>query len=169
MHASASSARQPNPKYPEDPTRSRFELGGTSDAILRVKELIQKLAVCDATALICGETGTGKEVAARAIHRSSRRAAAPMVCVNCSAIPDALTENELFGSEKGAFTGANHRQDGQIQQADGGTLLLDEIGDMPLLAQAKILRAVEEKKSSGSVGAGRRRSMSESLRQPIAI
>ena len=145
MRPSASNASQPSRKYLEDPTRGRFELGGNSDAILRVKELIQKLAACDATALICGETGTGKEVAARAIHRSSHRAAAPMICVNCSAIPDALAENELFGSEKGAFTGASHRQDGQIQQADGGTLLLDEIGDMPLLAQAKILRAVEGK------------------------
>ena len=123
----------------------RVELIGKSDAILRVQDLILKLAACDATVLISGETGTGKEVVARSIHHHSHRGAAAMVCVNCSAIPDALTESELFGSEKGAFTGATHRQDGQIQQADGSTLLLDEIGEMSLLAQAKVLRVVERK------------------------
>lgn len=121
------------------------EILGRSRAIVRIKETIQMLAGCDVTVLICGETGTGKEVAARAIHRGSRRRGGPMVCINCSAIPDSLAENELFGSEKGAFTGALHRQNGQIQQAHGGTLLLDEIGDMSLAVQAKILRVIERK------------------------
>lgn len=138
---------------PDEPP-GRFELIGESDAIRRVKNLIPRIAACDATVLICGETGTGKEVAARAIHRQSRRATGAMVCVNCSAIPEALTESELFGSEKGAFTGSLHRQDGQVHQADGGTLLLDEIGDMPLLAQAKILRVVDTKEVQ-RLGAGK--------------
>lgn len=135
-------------------TRARQELVGRSAAILQVKENIQRLANCDATVLICGETGTGKEVAARAIHANSRRAGGPMVCVNCSAIPDTLIESELFGSEKGAFTGATQRQDGQIHRANGGTLLLDEIGDMSPMAQAKILRVVEGKEVQ-RLGSGR--------------
>jgi DNA-binding NtrC family response regulator len=118
-------------------------LVGDSEAMQRVRALIERVAGWDSTVLICGETGTGKELVARAIHRYSHRAAGPMVCVNCSAIPDSLTESELFGSEKGAFTGAFARHDGQIKQADRGTLLLDEIGDMSLTAQAKLLRAVE--------------------------
>ena len=118
-------------------------LVGDSDAMQRVRTLIERVAPWDSTVLICGETGTGKELVARAIHRYSRRSAGPMVCVNCSAIPDSLAESELFGSEKGAFTGAIARHDGQIKQADRGTLLLDEIGEMPLASQAKLLRVVE--------------------------
>lgn len=144
-------ARDKKPAFLKAP---RHELVGHSDAILRIKESIHRLANCDATVLICGETGTGKEVAARAIHMGSGRFAGPFVCINCSAIPDALTENELFGAEKGAFTGAAQRQNGQIQNADGGTLLLDEIGDMSLLAQAKILRVVENKEVQ-RLGAGK--------------
>lgn len=128
--------------FPKPP---RYELVGRSDAILRIKDSIHRLANCDATVLVCGETGTGKEVAARAIHMGSARSAGPFVCINCSAIPDGLAESELFGAEKGAFTGAGQRQNGQIKNADSGTLLLDEIGDMSLLAQAKILRVVENK------------------------
>src|SRR4029077_4096955 len=95
-------------------------LVGNSEAMQRVRALIERLAPWDSTVLICGETGTGKELVARAIHRYSLRASGPMVSVNCSAIPDALTESELFGSEKGAFTGACARHDGQIKQADRG-------------------------------------------------
>lgn len=120
-------------------------LVGETPAMLRIKALIDRVAGCDATVLIGGETGTGKELVARAIHRRSRRARGPMVCVNCSAIPDSLTESELFGAERGAYTGAVQRQEGQIKLAQGGTLLLDEIGDMSLIAQAKILRVVESK------------------------
>jgi two-component system response regulator HydG/two-component system response regulator AtoC len=96
------------------------------------------------TVLITGETGTGKEVAARLIHRLSTRSGKPFICVNCPAIPDSLLESELFGYEKGAFTGAVSRHTGQLELADGGTLFLDEIGDMSPAAQAKILRAIEQ-------------------------
>jgi two-component system response regulator HydG/two-component system response regulator AtoC len=116
--------------------------------------LLERLAGCDATVLVCGETGTGKELAAQAIHRLSKRSAQPLVCINCSAIPDSLLENELFGSEKGAFTGATHRKNGQIHMANNGTLFLDEIGDMSLMSQAKMLRVLEMKEVQ-RLGAGR--------------
>ena len=119
------------------------ELLGDSASMLRVKELIQKVARTDTTILITGETGTGKELAARAIHRLSLRANDAMVCVNCTAIPDTLLESELFGCEKGAFTGAESRREGKLQSAHRGTIFLDEIGDMSAFAQAKVLRALE--------------------------
>ncbi len=119
------------------------ELLGESSQMLRVKELIHKVAQSDTTVLITGETGTGKELAARAIHRLSQRSNESMVCVNCTAIPDTLLESELFGFEKGAFTGANSRQEGKLQSAHRGTIFLDEIGDMSAFAQAKVLRALE--------------------------
>jgi DNA-binding NtrC family response regulator len=119
------------------------ELLGDSPSMQRVKELIHKVAHSDTTILITGETGTGKELAARAIHRLSARADEAMVCVNCTAIPDTLLESELFGFEKGAFTGADSRQDGKLQTANRGTIFLDEIGDMSPFGQAKILRALE--------------------------
>lgn len=120
-----------------------FELLGESSGMIRVKDLIYKVAQSDTTVLITGETGTGKELAARAIHRLSRRADKAMVCVNCTAIPDTLLESEFFGFEKGAFTGADARQEGKLQAANRGTIFLDEIGDMSAFAQAKILRALE--------------------------
>jgi two-component system response regulator HydG len=119
------------------------ELLGDSPSMLRVKELIHKVAQSDTTVLITGETGTGKELAARAIHRLSRRANEALVCVNCTAIPDTLFESELFGFERGAFTGADVRQQGKLQIANRGTIFLDEIGDMSAFGQAKILRALE--------------------------
>ena len=107
--------------------------------------LAEQIATSDASILICGESGTGKEVVARFIHRKSRRAAHPMISVNCAAIPDNLLESELFGHEKGAFTGAVARRVGKFEEANGGTLLLDEISEMDLRLQAKLLRAIQER------------------------
>jgi transcriptional regulator with GAF, ATPase, and Fis domain len=120
------------------------EIIGQSDAMLGVLNRITKVAPTDATVLISGETGTGKELIARSIHRHSRRSAAPFVALNCAAIPEGLIESELFGHEKGAFTGAHARKLGKFETASGGTLFMDEIGDMPLETQAKLLRALED-------------------------
>ena len=119
------------------------EFVGESDPMQRMRELISRVAPTDSTVLITGETGTGKELVARSIHRLSLRANEPIVCVNCAAIPDTLLESELFGFEKGAFTGATSRQSGKLKQANRGTVFLDEIGDMSAMAQSKILRVVE--------------------------
>jgi DNA-binding NtrC family response regulator len=102
-----------------------------------------QVASSDASVLITGENGTGKELVARNVHLSSARSTGPFVTVNCAAIPDELIESELFGHEKGSFTGAHERRTGHFEAADGGSLFLDEIGDMPLAAQAKVLRALE--------------------------
>ncbi|OFZ78689.1 MAG: hypothetical protein A2583_07010 [Bdellovibrionales bacterium RIFOXYD1_FULL_53_11] len=107
---------------------------------------LEKAAKTDATVLLCGETGSGKEVLARFVHAGSQRSKGPFVAVNCSAIPENLLESEFFGHEKGSFTGADRRMTGYFEQADGGTLLLDEIGEMDLKLQAKVLRALEERK-----------------------
>jgi DNA-binding NtrC family response regulator len=107
---------------------------------------MQRIAPTESTVLLLGESGTGKELFARAIHQLSPRAKQPFVAINCAAIPDSLVENELFGHEKGAFTGANQRKAGRFEMAHGGTLFLDEIGEVPLTVQAKLLRALEEKK-----------------------
>jgi two-component system nitrogen regulation response regulator NtrX len=119
---------------------------GHSPAIEQVRELIRQAAASDARILITGDNGTGKELAARAIHRLSARADKPFVEVNCAAIPDTLIETELFGHEKGAFTDAISTRKGRFEMADQGTLFLDEIGDMSLAAQAKVLRAIQEQK-----------------------
>ncbi|MCA3130091.1 MAG: sigma-54-dependent Fis family transcriptional regulator [Rhodocyclaceae bacterium] len=122
------------------------ELMVAEDAATRqVMALVQRVAGSDATVLITGESGTGKEVLARAVHRLSPRAAGPFVAINCAAIPDNLLESVLFGHEKGAFTGAQATMPGKFEQADGGTLLLDEISEMPLSLQAKLLRALQER------------------------
>jgi transcriptional regulator with PAS, ATPase and Fis domain len=120
-------------------------LVGTCRAFVRLKELIRRFAPVDMTVLITGETGTGKELVARAIHRLSRRRQGPFVSVNCAAIPEGLIESELFGHERGAFTGAMAKQPGKLRLAHGGTIFLDEIADMSLSAQAKILRALESR------------------------
>ncbi len=119
---------------------------GSSPAITRIKETIERVAPSEARVLITGEPGTGKELVAKWIHHLSPRKEAPMVEVNCAAIPSELIESELFGHEKGAFTGATKQRIGKFEQAHGGTLFLDEIGDMSLSAQAKVLRALQENK-----------------------
>jgi DNA-binding NtrC family response regulator len=117
---------------------------GRCAAMRRVSEWIQKVAPTDATVLIRGESGTGKELVARALHDRSARREAPLIAVNCAAIPDSLMEAELFGHEKGAFTGATRTRRGLVESADGGTLFLDEIGELPLPAQARLLRVLQE-------------------------
>jgi two-component system response regulator HydG len=127
--------------------KSSFEgLVGRSEAIRVVYDLVERVADSEATILITGESGTGKEVFANAIHRRSRRANGPFVAINCSAMPEALLESELFGHTRGAFTDAREARTGLFVQARGGTLLLDEVGDMPLSLQPKILRALQERK-----------------------
>ena len=121
---------------------------GDSEAIVHVRELIDKVARSEARVLITGENGTGKELVARWLHCKSSRAEAPFVEVNCAAIPSELIESELFGHERGAFTSAIKQRKGKFEQADGGTLFMDEIGDMSLSAQAKVLRALQERKIS---------------------
>src|SRR5690606_31228749 len=121
------------------------EIVGTSRPMQEVFRKVEKVAATDISVLITGETGTGKELIAREIHRRSPRKDRPFVTINCGAIPENLLESELFGHVKGAFTGAVANQAGQFQAADGGTLFLDEIGEMPLNLQVKILRAIQEK------------------------
>ncbi|MDB5107047.1 MAG: Transcriptional regulatory protein ZraR [Fibrobacteres bacterium] len=118
---------------------------GKSPAFTACLEKARKAAAADTTVLICGESGTGKEVMARAIHNLSRRADKPFIAVNCGAIPENLLESELFGHEKGAFTGAIASKPGKFTLADGGTIFLDEIGEMPLLMQVKLLRVIQER------------------------
>ena len=125
----------------------RGALIGNSDAMQRVRAMIDKVADTDATVLVRGESGTGKELVARELHeRSSTRSTGAFVAVNCAALPHELIESELFGHEKGAFTGAAARRKGKFEQANGGTLFLDEIGDMSANVQAKLLRALEERR-----------------------
>ena len=121
---------------------------GISPEIEHVRQLIDKVAPCEARVLITGENGTGKELVARWLHAKSARSAAPFVEVNCAAIPSELIESELFGHERGAFTSAIKQRKGKFEQADGGTLFMDEIGDMSLAAQAKVLRALQESRIS---------------------
>ena len=115
---------------------------------MHVRELIDKVAASEARVLITGANGTGKELVARWLHEKSHRASAPFVEVNCAAIPSELIESELFGHEKGAFTSAVRQRKGKFEQANGGTLFMDEIGDMSLSAQAKVLRALQENRIS---------------------
>ena len=117
---------------------------GRSPAVSAMREIIATVAPTEATVLITGESGTGKELVARAVHGASARANKPLVTVNCAALAENLLESELFGHERGAFTGADRRREGRFLQADGGTLFLDEIGEMPLSLQAKLLRALQQ-------------------------
>jgi len=129
-----------------DQDRSVYgELVGKSESIRKIYFLIEQVAPSSASVLITGESGTGKELVARTIHKMSPRHDKPFVAINCSAIPESLMESELFGHEKGAFTGAASRRQGCFELADTGTLLLDEIGEMPALLQAKLLRVIEER------------------------
>jgi len=120
-------------------------LVGSSPVMLAVYKLIARVARSDATVLICGETGTGKEQAARAIHAASPRAQRPFVAVDCTALPETLFESELFGHERGAFTGAQAQRQGMLEMAQDGTCFLDEVGELPLALQAKLLRALQER------------------------
>src|SRR5207247_5917812 len=119
---------------------------GQSAAMKQVFEIVQRVAATDVTVLILGDSGTGKELIAREIHHRSSRSSMPFVALNCAALPDSLIESELFGHEKGAFTGAIARRQGKFELADGGTLFLDEIGDMVLGTQAKVLRVLEDRR-----------------------
>ncbi|NVK39608.1 MAG: sigma-54-dependent Fis family transcriptional regulator [Oceanospirillaceae bacterium] len=136
------------PEGPTDgqasPKRAKTELIGSCKPMQELLSRLEKVARTDATVLILGESGTGKELVARAIHEQSDRSEAPLISVNCASIPETLIESELFGHEKGAFTGANSSRSGLIEAADGGTLFLDEIGELPLEAQARLLRFLQE-------------------------
>ncbi|WP_246793071.1 sigma-54-dependent transcriptional regulator [Burkholderia perseverans] len=140
----AAAAEAP-PAFLDEAQPDEPQLLGISEAMRGVQKRLGRAAAADSTVLITGETGTGKEMAARVLHRASARADGPFVAVNCAAIPDALLESELFGHDKGAFTGAHAPRQGRIAQAHGGTLFLDEIGDMPVAMQAKLLRVLQER------------------------
>ena len=124
----------------------KYEMVGESPAIKHIKEIIERVAPTDARVLIQGENGTGKEIVSRWLHEKSNRKDGPFIEVNCAAIPSELIESELFGHEKGSFTGASKQQKGKFEAADNGTIFLDEIGDMSLAAQAKVLRVLQENK-----------------------
>jgi two-component system, NtrC family, response regulator AtoC len=125
---------------------ARFgELIGSTPAMTAVFDLAAKVATCDVTVLISGETGTGKELIARAIHQRSSRAQGPFIAFSCANLPDTLIDDELFGHEKGAFTGASGSRQGRFEAANGGTLFLDEIGDLPLALQSRLLRVIQER------------------------
>ncbi|OGB91220.1 MAG: Fis family transcriptional regulator [candidate division NC10 bacterium RIFCSPLOWO2_12_FULL_66_18] len=127
-----------------DELQGAGQIIGTSPAILRTLELVNQVAPSTATVLIQGESGTGKELIANAVHHGSPRRARPFIKVNCAALPETLLESELFGYERGAFTGAVARREGRFELADGGTLFMDEIGDLSLATQAKLLRVLQE-------------------------
>jgi two-component system response regulator HydG len=135
-------------------TEMRSSIVGQSDAMRRVLEMARAIAPSEATVLLAGESGTGKELVAKAIHANSKRAQGPYVAVNCAAITESLLESELFGHEKGAFTGADKRREGYFMQADTGSIFLDEIGELPLSMQAKLLRVIQEREVQ-RVGGGK--------------
>ncbi|WP_297849094.1 sigma-54 dependent transcriptional regulator [uncultured Desulfovibrio sp.] len=135
-------------------TEARSDIVGRGAAMSALWEMIRTIAPTDATVLITGESGTGKELVARAVHAASRRAQGPFVAVNCAALTESLLASELFGHEKGAFTGADKKHEGHFLKADGGTIFLDEIGEMPLSMQVKLLRVIQEREVL-SVGGNR--------------
>ena len=145
------------------------EIVGSSPALQRVLAQVAKVAQTDATVLISGETGTGKELVARAIHRRSRRASRPFVALNCAAIPRDLIASELFGHEKGAFTGAVQRRLGRFELANGGTIFLDEVGELSSDTQVALLRVLQEREFERVGGESRSGSMFASSPQRIVI
>lgn len=146
----AESQRRPQSSFLSCPTTLRLEpfpeIVGTSSCLKEIRNRIASVCTTDASVLITGESGTGKELVAKAVHANSPRKRGPLVTVNCGAIPLQLMESELFGHEKGAFTDAKETKIGKFEQAEGGTLFLDEIGELPLEAQVKLLRILEDKK-----------------------
>jgi transcriptional regulator with PAS, ATPase and Fis domain len=144
LHATLERSAAAEPQGPEQPHASQVAIIGHSPAMQHVAALIQRFARTDEPVLLTGESGTGKELAARAIHEQSPRCAGPFVAVNCAAFPSSLVASELFGYERGAFTGAVARTKGQIEHASGGSLFLDEIGDMPVDLQGHLLRFLQE-------------------------
>jgi two-component system NtrC family response regulator len=141
------SLEQENVKLQQQKTHEEFQgIIGMSAPMHQLFATIRRVAVSDLAVLIMGESGTGKELVARAIHRESARREGPFIAINCGAIPDTLLESELFGHEKGAFTGAHVQRKGRIESAQGGTLLLDEIGELPLSLQVKLLRFLQEQR-----------------------
>ncbi|MDX9873675.1 MAG: sigma-54 dependent transcriptional regulator [Spongiibacteraceae bacterium] len=143
----ATEAESPSPQPRRTAKRGQAQFAGmvgSCKPMLQLYEHVRKVAPTDTTVLIHGETGTGKELVARAIHQESKRADKPLISVNCAAIPETLIESELFGYERGAFTGATTNRTGLIEAADGGTLFLDEIGELPIEAQARLLRFIQE-------------------------
>src|SRR5258705_13619104 len=145
IEASAS-LKERNPMYPEQlHTFSFDQIIGKSEVMRQTVNLARRVADSEVSCvLLQGESGTGKDCIAKAIHYASKRAGAPFVAINCAALPSNLIESELFGHEKGAFTDAKSRKEGLLEQADGGTILLDEIGELDLNLQAKLLRVLEE-------------------------
>jgi len=141
--AERTAVRGYNPAPALEAEAAEAQLLGASEPMVRLRRRIARVATFDSNVLLLGETGSGKECAARAVHRLSRRRNKPLISINCAALPEQLIESELFGYERGAFTGAQTAYAGKFGLADGGTLFLDEIGDLPLAAQAKILRAIE--------------------------
>ena len=132
------------PKSAREPQGEEFPLIGRSPSMQEIYRILARLTQTDLTAMITGESGTGKELVAHALHKYGTRRNGPFVAINMAAIPRELIESELFGHEKGAFTGAQSRHDGRFEQAEGGTLFLDEIGDMPMEAQTRLLRVLQE-------------------------
>ena len=126
-------------------TEAQTGMVGRSESMRALWEMVRTIAPTDATVLITGESGTGKELVAKAVHAASRRARGPFVAVNCAALTESLLASELFGHEKGAFTGADKKHEGHFLKADGGTIFLDEIGEMPLSMQVKLLRVIQER------------------------
>ncbi|MEP5763396.1 MAG: sigma-54 dependent transcriptional regulator [Halieaceae bacterium] len=143
-HSTVSASRASNPARSTKRERAVEGFIGNCHEMVTLFDHLRKIAPTDATVLVLGETGTGKELVARGIHHHSKRQERPLISVNCAAIPETLIESELFGYEKGAFTGANTNRTGLIEAADGGTLFLDEIGELPVEAQARLLRFIQE-------------------------